>query len=153
MIALERGQLWVMRIHAVAAGLVAVALAVVGEAVLRAEIGVRAGVVIVPMLIVLVYPVLIAPGRKYQAWGYRMEHEELRIARGTWNRTETLVPLVRVQHIDISQGPLERGFGVSRLVLHTAGTMNSRVVLPGLARPTAEAMRDAIRAHIRRDEP
>ena len=151
MIALERGQLWVMRIHAVAAGLVAVALAVVGEAVLRAEIGVRAGVVIVPMLIVLVYPVLIAPGRKYQAWGYRMEHEELRIARGTWNRTETLVPLVRVQHIDISQGPIERRYALATLTQRTAGTRSAAVSLPGLAHDEAERLRDRIRAEIRQD--
>jgi uncharacterized protein len=59
------------------------------------------------------------------------------------------VPLERVQHIDISQGPLERGFGVCRLLVHTAGTMHSRVVLPGLARATAERMRDEIRARIR----
>jgi uncharacterized protein len=81
-----------------------------------------------------------------------MEAEELHIAQGVWTRIETVVPLARVQHIDVSQGPIERGFGVCRLVLHTAGTMNSRVVLPGLARATAERMRDEIRARIRTGE-
>ncbi|HEX8256822.1 MAG TPA: PH domain-containing protein, partial [Allosphingosinicella sp.] len=76
----------------------------------------------------------------------------LHIGRGVWTKTETIVPLARVQHIDVSQGPLERAFGISRLILHTAGTMHSLVVLPGLARGTAEAMRDDIRARIRRDE-
>jgi membrane protein YdbS with pleckstrin-like domain len=62
-----------------------------------------------------------------------------------------VVPLRRVQHLDVAQGPLERAFGVTRLVLHTAGTMNSQIVLPGLTRATAEGIRDEIRAHIRQE--
>jgi membrane protein YdbS with pleckstrin-like domain len=68
-----------------------------------------------------------------------------------WTQIDTTVPLRRVQHLDVAQGPLERLFGVTRLVLHTAGTANSEVVLPGLTRATAEAYRDDIRAHIRQE--
>jgi hypothetical protein len=63
-----------------------------------------------------------------------------------------VVPLDHVQHIDVSQGPLERAFGICSLVLHTAGTLHSQIVLPGLARATAEGIRDEIRGRIR-EEP
>ena len=78
---------------------------------------------------------------------------ELQVRHGVWTKVHTVVPLGRVQHIDISQGPLERAFAVCRLVVHTAGTMHSQVVLPGLARATAEGMRDEIRSRIRQEEP
>ena len=42
-------------------------------------------------------------------------------------------------------------FGLASLTVHTAGTHNSIVTLPGLARNQAEAMRDAMRLHIRRE--
>jgi membrane protein YdbS with pleckstrin-like domain len=42
---------------------------------------------------------------------------------------------------------------VSRLIVHTAGTLHSQVTLPGLTRPVAEAMRDEIRARIRQEAP
>src|SRR3712207_7159370 len=42
------------------------------------------------------------------ALGYALDGEELRVARGVWTRIETIVPLARVQHIDVAQGPLER---------------------------------------------
>ena len=77
-----------------------------------------------------------------------MDSEELQVRRGVWIRVQTLVPLDHVQHIDVSQGPLERAFGICSLVLHTAGTLHSQIVLPGLARATAEAMRDEIRGRI-----
>jgi membrane protein YdbS with pleckstrin-like domain len=42
-------------------------------------------------------------------------------------------------------------FGTAGLVVHTAGTHNSVVTLPGLAPERAIAIRDAIRAEIRAD--
>ena len=151
MIPLERGQLWVMRIHALAIGALALAAGLLGEAIVRDNVDLPPGIVTIPLLVLLLYPVLVAPGRRYRAWGYAMDADELRIARGVWTRIETIVPLARVQHVDVSQGPIERTFGVCRLVLHTAGTMHSRVVLPGLARATAEALRDEVRGRIVQD--
>ena len=151
MIPLERGQLWVMRIHALAVGALALAAGLLGEAIVRDNVDLPPGIVTIPLLVLLLYPILVAPGRRYRAWGYAMDADELRIARGVWTRIETIVPLARVQHVDVSQGPIERTFGVCRLMLHTAGTMHSRVVLPGLARATAEALRDEVRGRIVQD--
>jgi hypothetical protein len=148
----ERGLLRVMRIQALAAAAILLGAGAVAEAVLHDRTDLPPGLVLAPLLLLVAYLVLVAPGRRYRALGYRIDADELHIGRGVWTKTETVVPLARVQHIDVSQGPLERAFGISRLILHTAGTMNSLVVLPGLARGTAEAMRDDIRARIRQDE-
>ncbi len=148
----ERGLLRVMRIQALAAATILLGAGGVAEAVLSDRTALPQGLILAPLLLLVVYLVLVAPGRRYRALRYRFDADELHIGRGVWTRTETVVPLARIQHIDVSQGPLERAFGICRLILHTAGTMNSLVVLPGLARGTAEAMRDDIRARIRRDE-
>lgn len=148
---LQPGQFWVMLIHSIAACLAMLAGASAGAAALQAKLGIHPAYVLVPLLVLLIYPALISPVRNYRAWGYRMDEEELRLAHGVFTHVETLVPLKRVQHLDISQGPLERAFGVCRLVLHTAGTAHSLVVLPGLSRTDAEAMRSEIRAHIRQE--
>ena len=148
---LEPGQLKVMRIHALG-WLLLIPAALVAEAVIARNLaGFPAGLVLVPLLLLLVYPVIIAPPRRFRAWGYDRVGEELHVARGIWTRIETIVPFARVQHIDVAQGAIERRFGVSRLLLHTAGTMHNVVVLPGLARETAEALRDEIRGRIRDD--
>lgn len=95
--------------------------------------------------------VLILPGRRYRAWGYREEADELHIRHGLLVRVQTALPFSRVQHIDLAQGPIERRYGVAQLVLHTAGTRGAAIPLPGLGRAEAEAMRDRIRAKIRED--
>ena len=91
---------------------------------------------------------LLLPGRRYRAWGYREDEDELHVRSGMLFRLHTIVPFGRVQHIDIAQGPVERSFGVATLILHTAGTRASSVPLPGLRRDQAEAMRDRIREKI-----
>lgn len=98
----------------------------------------------------LVSTLLLAP-RRYRAWGYAEGEDELAVRRGIWVRTRTIVPFGRVQHIDLSQGPIERRYGLATLILHTAGTRGATVVLPGLAQDQAEQMRDRIRAKIRAD--
>jgi hypothetical protein len=148
---LEPGQLWLMRIHALIAALILGILALVAESVIPPDVGLPRGAVALPVLLLIVYMVFIAPGRHFRAWGYKMDEEELLLRRGVWIQTETIVPLDRIQHIDISQGPLERPLGVCRLLVHTAGTQHSRVVLPGLSRADAERMRDEIRLRIRQD--
>ncbi len=150
---LDSGQLWVMRIHGAIAAAVLIALALAAELVVATisenlpPSGLIAGLVV----LALIYPCLISPGRRYRAWGYRIESDELHIGHGVLTRVFTVVPFVRVQHIDVAQGPIERVFGVSRLMLHTAGTEHSLVVLPGLDAETAERLRDDIRARIRAD--
>ncbi len=95
--------------------------------------------------------ILVIPARKYRRIGYALTDHTIRIVRGYLFHIDTVVPFVRVQHIDVARGPIERVFGVASLVVHTAGTHNSIVTLPGLAPATAAALRDTIRSHIRSD--
>ena len=44
------------------------------------------------------------PARRVSRWGYRIGDGQLRVARGWLFRTDTIVPFVRVQHIDV--GPV-----------------------------------------------
>jgi membrane protein YdbS with pleckstrin-like domain len=109
------------------------------------------GAVIVPVLLVAAWAILHVPLRRHAARGYDMDADRLRVVRGLWFHSDTVVPFGRVQHIDLHQRPLERAFGLATLTVHTAGTHNASVSLPGLAEADAAAMREAIRAHIKRE--
>jgi len=149
---LEPGQLSVWRVQAFGFGAVVLIAAIVGEVVrAKADLPVPPGTVIGLAVLLLIYPVLISPKKHFLAWGWKSEDEELHLHHGVFTKVETVVPFRRVQHIDVRQGALERHFHVCALVLHTAGTINHRVVLPGLDRRDAEAIRDAVRSVIARD--
>jgi uncharacterized protein len=107
------------------------------------------GAVIIPVLILLCYFVFVIPARRYARWGYDAGADRLRIVRGYLFHHDTIVPFGRIQHIDVDQGPIERRYDLATLFVHTAGTHNSTVALPGLKHADALALREAIRAHIK----
>lgn len=86
----------------------------------------------------------IWPGKAYEYASYRLDDDGLEIRRGVVWRRVINVPRTRVQHTDVSQGPIERSHGLSTLVVHTAGTDHAQVVLPGLSRENAFALRDQL---------
>lgn len=82
------------------------------------------------------------PSRAYQAWGYRIDAKVLETHHGIWFRVIQLLPLSRLQHVDLHRGPLERSFGLATLILHTAGTHHAMLTIPGLAAEEAVRLRD-----------
>lgn len=123
----------------------------VGATIAEIAIPGYTGFVWVPVGLFAAWLLVRVPMRRYAARGYSVEEERLRVVRGILFRSDTVVPFGRVQHIDVNQGPLERAFDLATLTVHTAGTHNASVSLPGLAREDAMAMREDIRAAIRRD--
>ncbi|RIX29108.1 PH domain-containing protein [Sphingomonas edaphi] len=95
--------------------------------------------------------IFVAPDRIYRRLAYAIDDRLLRTVRGWLFLTDTVVPFVRVQHIDVTRGPFDKLFGTATLVVHTAGTHNSIVTLPGLSPGRAAEIRETIRAEIRAD--
>ena len=84
------------------------------------------------------------PARAYESWGYRMDQKVLETRSGIWWRKTHLLPLSRLQHVDLNRGPLERAHGLASLVLHTAGTHDASLVIPGLDADEAVRLRDQL---------
>lgn len=147
----EPGYAHVIRISTALILLPIVVAACVAEVVIAVKGDFQNGAVLAPVLAIAAFTLVFLPRRKWRRWGYSGAGEQLRVARGWLFRTDTIVPFKRIQHIDVGQGPIERLFGLASLTVHTAGTHNSIVTLPGLTRADAEAMRDAMRLHIRRE--
>ncbi len=104
-----------------------------------------------PLLVGLIAfsAIIFAPERIYRRLGFSVDGELLRVVRGWLFHSDTIVPFIRVQHIDVKRGPLDKLFGTATLVVHTAGTHNSIVMLPGLSPDNAAAIREDIRGSIR----
>jgi membrane protein YdbS with pleckstrin-like domain len=81
------------------------------------------------------------PAIAYRHTSYHVDDAGLEIHRGVYWRTMTNVPRSRIQHTDVSQGPLERRHGLGTLVVYTAGTQHSEVKLAGLEFGVAQRIR------------
>lgn len=76
----------------------------------------------------------------YRSWTYVVRADSLFLSRGVLTRVRTVVPYVRVQHIDTRRSPLERLLGLSTLVVYTAGSRGADVTIPGLTPDRAETL-------------
>ena len=82
------------------------------------------------------------PAIEYRHTFYRVDAQGIEIRRGVYWRVVINVPRSRVQHTDVSQGPIERRFGLGTLVIYTAGTDHAKVDLGGLEHSTALRIRE-----------
>lgn len=97
------------------------------------------------MAIALTYlSVVWLPPRQYAKWSYRVDDRILELRFGIVWQVSVLIPLSRLQHVDLHRGPLERNFGLATLEIHTAGTRDASHRLPGLAADTAVRLRDEL---------
>ena len=103
------------------------------------------------VLLLSILVALLIPKLKYKFWKYELRGEELFLQRGIFNRVSTIVPLRRIQHLDVSQDIIEKEFSLAKLIVHTAGTRSSDVVLPGLHHDVAEGLRDTVKDYILED--
>ncbi len=88
----------------------------------------------------LVWTLAILP-RQARAIGYRLRQDDLVFRRGILWQRMVAVPYGRMQLVDITHGPLDRGFGIAQLKFVTAAAATG-VTIPGLEQTTAETLRD-----------
>ncbi|MFQ3318107.1 MAG: membrane protein YdbS with pleckstrin-like domain [Natronomonas sp.] len=69
---------------------------------------------------------------RYRSWSYEVREDSLYLERGVLTHVTTVVPHVRIQHVDASRGPVERAFGLATTVVYTAGSRGADVSIPGL---------------------
>ena len=146
----EPGYKNLLRVRMSVFGLVFAGLAFVADRVLLATAG-YGGLLAGFASLVAIALVVVAPQRAYRHLRYGVGERLLQVVRGWLFHTDTVVPLVRVQHLDVVRGPFDKMFGTASLVIHTAGTHNSVVTVPGLAPGRAAEMRDIIREHVSAD--
>ena len=146
----ERGYLHVLRVRAMILWLPLLVGAVVVDRLVLADRPV-AGLLPALIAIIAAIAIVVAPRRIFRRLGWRTDGGQLQLVRGWLVHVDTIVPFVRVQHIDVSRAPLDKMFGTATLVVHTAGTHNNVVVVPGLAPERADSLRSSIRATINSD--
>jgi uncharacterized protein len=125
-----------------AEGLVTAAGALIAAGILQAAVGgtiallgwaaaVLAGVV----------AVVVVPELRWRRWRWEVREQEIDIRHGTVAVTRTLVPMLRVQHVDTKRDLLQQALGLATVVFHTAAGANE---IPALTVTEAAQVRDRI---------
>lgn len=93
------------------------------------------------ILLYAVGTILVIPPLRWKYWRYEVDDSELYLQRGFLLIRRTVIPLVRVQHVDTTQGPISKYFGLSAVRVSTAASTHE---IPALSDEVADDLRDRI---------
>jgi membrane protein YdbS with pleckstrin-like domain len=97
------------------------------------------GVVLILLGVTFTYLLIfLFPSLRWRHWRYEVRETEIELQHGIFIRTRTLIPMIRVQHVDMVQGPLLRKYALASVIVNTAATQHE---IPALDESEAEELR------------
>ena len=96
---------------------------------------------IVGAVLVAAVGVLAVPQLRWRRWRWDVRDEEIDLRHGALTEVRTIVPMARVQHVDVRRSFLQQRSGTADLVVHTAA---GQTTIPMLPEAAAVEVRDRI---------
>src|SRR3954469_8897575 len=93
--------------------------------------------------------VAVVPELRWRRWRWDLTEEGIDIQSGAVTISRTLIPWVRVQHVETQRGVFEQAFGLSTVIVHNAAGSHT---IPLLAQADAEELRERIAARAKTDD-
>ncbi len=100
--------------------------------------------VISALLLALYGLALLAIYKSFPVRAYALRELDISYRKGWIFYSNITIPFARIQHSEISQGPVDRMFGLVTLHIYTAGGSSSDLSIPGLPRDEAQRLRDYV---------
>lgn len=93
-------------------------------------------------LLALIYQFLADPKKRFAVREHDIHYES-----GLFFRKTLSQPILRIQHVELKRGPIERMFNLASLQVFSAGGATHTFEIPGLAHQQAIELRQFILAH------
>jgi len=103
--------------------------------------GLVPAVAVLVIALMIVLSETIVPEVRYRRWRWEVREEEIRLREGLIVVSQTVIPMVRVQHVDTAQGPIMRALSLTDVHIWTAAGKHT---IPALADDHAAQLRDRI---------
>ena len=77
------------------------------------------------VILAIILLIWMFPNIRHHIWRYEVREQEIEIQSGLFIVTRTLIPMVRVQHVDTEQGPILKRYGLSNISISSAATTHT----------------------------
>lgn len=90
---------------------------------------------------------ILYPPIEYRQWAYLITGDRIEIKRGIFFHSTQIIPISRIQHVMVSEGPLARHYHLASVTIHTAG---GAMKIDGLAHDTADEICENLKTVVNR---
>ncbi len=102
------------------------------------------GIAVTVFAFCLIY-VIVAPTVRYKRYKYYIDEDMLVVVEGLFFVTKSIAPIERIHQIAVKRGPIDRMYGISNVVVTTAG---GEVKIAFLDNDVAEEIADRLRVRV-----
>jgi len=96
--------------------------------------------------------IIIFPIIEYKQWRYAITKDKVEIRHGIFFITTTVIPIIRVQHITISRGPIYRKLGLSSVKIFLAsGSFDIEGLLENTATVISESLKSSVMERLNKE--
>lgn len=98
-------------------------------------------VIVLVGLVLLIYSVIIywfVPNVRWDILSYEVREHEIEIQKGLFIITRSIIPIIRVQHVDVNSGPIIKRKNLASIDITTAATTHT---IPFLTEEDADKLR------------
>jgi uncharacterized protein len=93
------------------------------------------------ILLLLALNAFLYPKIEYRQWKYSITEDKIEFYHGIFFVQHTIIPMLRIQHITVNQGPINKLYKIATVSISTAGGVFGLV---GLPKETADEICDYI---------
>lgn len=99
----------------------------VGDSV--SELSWLINLITIAIISLLALNTFIYPFFQYKRWKYCITEDKIETVRGLFFTTDTIIPIIKIQHVSINQGPINKLFKLNKVTISTAGGVHEIVGL------------------------
>lgn len=88
-----------------------------------------------------IWSVVIAPKLMQRHWRYGISEEFILLHHGALKRVDQLIPMTKVQSVELEQGPIQRKYHLHSITVRTMSTSHT---IPSIHEEEARRLRDEI---------
>jgi uncharacterized protein len=129
---LEKNYLWVMLITRLISAIIIITGASVTVLFIRSEKYEIIKILVFGIMFIFSFFYLISTKKAFNRKSYSIRQNDLIFSSGLLFRSVTIIPYNRIQHAELTIGPIEKLFKLCSLKVFTAGGSQSDIIIPGL---------------------
>ncbi len=103
-------------------------------------------------MVLILFALVVLPLYRYKeakAKGYAVREHDVTLRSGLFWKSEIIQPIRRIQHIELTRGPVEKRVGLANIVLYGAGSTGATFTIPGLSLRTAVRLRRVVLGRVK----
>lgn len=68
--------------------------------------------------------IFVHPFIEYKQWNYCIAEDRVEFTHGIYYKSKNIIPITKIQHLEIVQGPIQKLFHLSSIKIYTAGAIH-----------------------------